>query len=63
MQKLGQLLVTGRKWCDFVSYHPERPLFVVRTEAAAMERELRLLHEQVGNFCADLAEKLGRLVA
>jgi putative phage-type endonuclease len=28
-QVQGQMLVTGRKWCDFLSYHPDlRPLLV-----------------------------------
>lgn len=26
----GQMLVTGRKWCDFISYHPDMPPFIVR---------------------------------
>jgi putative phage-type endonuclease len=26
----GQLYITGRKWCDFVAYHPRLPLIVVR---------------------------------
>jgi putative phage-type endonuclease len=26
----GQLLVTGRKWSDFVAYHPKLPLIVIR---------------------------------
>lgn len=29
-QVQGQLLVTGRKWCDFIAYHPKLPLVVVR---------------------------------
>jgi putative phage-type endonuclease len=29
-QVQGQLFVTGRKWCDFVAYHPKLPLVVVR---------------------------------
>ena len=31
-QVQGQLLVTGRKWCDFIAYHPKLPLVVVRVE-------------------------------
>lgn len=36
-QVYGHLLVTGREWCDFVSYDPrsERPLFVIRVERDA----------------------------
>lgn len=28
----GQLLVTDRKWCDFLAYHPSLPKFVLRVE-------------------------------
>jgi putative phage-type endonuclease len=26
----GQLYVTGRKWCDFIAFHPKLPLIVIR---------------------------------
>ena len=29
-QVQGQLLVTGRKWCDFMAYHPKLPVFITR---------------------------------
>lgn len=34
-QVYGQMLVTGRSWCDFVSYHPASnvPMFRLRVEA------------------------------
>ena len=28
----GQLWVSGRKWCDFMSYHPQLPPLLVRVE-------------------------------
>jgi putative phage-type endonuclease len=31
-QMQGQLFVTGRRWCDFVSYHPGLPMFISRVE-------------------------------
>jgi predicted phage-related endonuclease len=31
-QVQGQLLVTGRKWCDFVSWNPGLDTFVIRVE-------------------------------
>jgi len=31
-QVQGQLWVTGRQWCDFVSYHPELKIMIVRVE-------------------------------
>ena len=33
MQVQGQLWVTGRAWCDFLSWHPDLPPFLVRVEA------------------------------
>jgi len=32
-QVQGQLWVTGRKWCDFVSYHPDMKSLIVRVDA------------------------------
>lgn len=31
-QVQGQFLVTGRKWCDWMSYHPEMPPVIIRVE-------------------------------
>ncbi len=31
-QVQGQLWISGRQWCDFVSYWPKLPLFVIRVE-------------------------------
>jgi putative phage-type endonuclease len=31
LQTQGQLLVTGRAWCDFLSYYPGLPPFLVRS--------------------------------
>lgn len=33
LQVQGQMLVTGRKWCDFVSYSGGLPMAVIRVEA------------------------------
>jgi len=38
-QVQGQLLVTGREWCDFVSYHPGLPTFIVRVERRGVHWE------------------------
>jgi putative phage-type endonuclease len=55
-QVMGQLWVTGRKWCDFVSFDPRMPanaqLFikrVVRDEAAITD-----LEEAIRNFLMDV---------
>jgi putative phage-type endonuclease len=26
----GQLYITGRKWCDFIAFHPKLPMIVIR---------------------------------
>lgn len=31
-QTQGQLLITGRKWCDLIFYHPDLPLLTIRQE-------------------------------
>jgi putative phage-type endonuclease len=31
-QVQGQLMITGRDWCDFMSYHPDLPELIVRVE-------------------------------
>lgn len=28
----GQLYVTGRKWCDFIAYHPKLKMLIIRVE-------------------------------
>lgn len=58
-QVQGQLLVTGRKWCDFVSYFPALPLLIVRVERdekfiAALKKELKV-------FCAELNELTAKI--
>ena len=34
-QVQGQLWVTGRAWCDYMSYHPQFPPLLVRVEPDA----------------------------
>jgi hypothetical protein len=31
-QVQGQLYITGRKWCDWMSYHPEMPPVIIRVD-------------------------------
>ncbi len=61
-----QMAVTGRKWCDFVSYDPRLPLdlqlFVVRLERdeeyiKAMEEEVTKFLEEVETMYQQLKEK------
>jgi putative phage-type endonuclease len=60
-----QLLVTGRKWCDFVSYNPMFPehlqVFVKRVEADPMyqkelESEVKQFLSEVDNIINKLKE-------
>ena len=53
-QVQGGLLVTGAPWCDFVSYYPGLPLFVVRVEPD-QEFQLRL-KRWLFAFCDELNE-------
>ena len=58
-----QLLVTGRKWCDFVSYHPMFPkhlqIFVKRVEAdPAYQKELEVEVKQFLKEVDDVINKL-----
>lgn len=60
-QVQGQLLVSGRAWCDLVAYHPEMPLVVVRVKRdepfiEKMETALRTFVQQL----AMMREKLER---
>lgn len=51
-QVQGQLLVTGREWCDFVSYFPRlRPLQV---RVCRDEEFLTKLQAELINFCDEL---------
>jgi len=45
----GQMLVTGRQWCDFVSFHPALPMVILRIERS----------EEV---CKQISEKLREAV-
>ncbi len=38
----GQLIVTGRKWVDFLSYAPGLEPFIIRVEPDAFTRELKV---------------------
>lgn len=51
-QVQGQLWVSGRDWCDFVSYYPRRPLFVKRMERD--EKYIATLAQAVADFVGEL---------
>ncbi|MFC4727476.1 lambda exonuclease family protein [Coralloluteibacterium thermophilus] len=51
-QVQGQLMVSGRAWCDFVSYWPGLPLFVKRVERD--DAYIRVLRTELARFLAEL---------
>jgi hypothetical protein len=51
-QVQGQLWVSGREWCDFVSYWPKLPLFVKRVERD--EAYIEKLAQAVADFNGEL---------
>jgi hypothetical protein len=58
-QVMGELLVTGREWTDFVAYHPELAPFILRVERD--EQYILALSEALDEFCDKLAELRGKL--
>lgn len=68
-QVQGQLWITGRAWCDFVSYDPRMPaefqFYVQRVERdeifiAALDSEVRAFLEDADRLILTLREKQGR---
>jgi putative phage-type endonuclease len=56
-QVQGQLWITGRKWCDFMSYDPRftcRPAFIIRVERD--EKKIQEIAEGVGQFIDEMKE-------
>lgn len=49
----GQMLITGRKWCDFMSYHPKLPALIIRVERD--DEFCEKLSEQIKYFNEELA--------
>lgn len=60
-QIMGQLLVTGRKWVDWMSYHPEMPPVIIRVgrDEPYIEKLAALLAE----FTKKIEEKRSRIVS
>ena len=60
-QVQGQLWVTGRAWCDFMSYHPGFPPLVVRM--APDPRLQAAFDAHIPQFCDEMLEARERLLA
>lgn len=58
-QVQGQIFVTGRDWCDFVSYVPGLPLFVLRVHPDVAF--LKKLKPALIEFCDELDEICARI--
>lgn len=56
-QVQGELLVTGRKWSDFISYYPGGPRGSIKPLIVRVERDevfIKLLRNALEDFCAEL---------
>lgn len=51
----GQLYVTNRKWCDWMSYHPELPSLIIRVERD--ESYITKLSAELNKFLKNLERK------
>jgi len=54
-QVYGQMLCTGRKWVDFVAYHPKYDLFILRIERD--EELIKELNEQLQKVTNKILKK------
>jgi len=59
-QVQGQLLVTGRKWCDFMSYHPDMPPMIVRIERN--EQYISSLQQELIDVARKIADRKAALI-
>lgn len=58
-QVMGQLLITGRDWCDFVGYHPQLKPFILRVERD--DKYIAKLWLALEEFCENLDAMRARL--
>jgi hypothetical protein len=58
-QVQGELLVTGRKWCDFVSYYPGLKPFIFRVSP---DKEfISKLEAELKSFCSELRDIIRKI--
>jgi len=57
LQILGSLLVTGRKWWDFLSYHPDMESLIVRTSRKDVEDDLKTLKKALAVTTNKICDK------
>ena len=58
-QVQGQLLVTGREWCDFLSYHPDMKPLLIRVERD--EKFIQTLHEALLEIVSEIKKCVQQL--
>lgn len=58
-QVQGQLLVTGREWCDFLSYHPDMKPLLIRVERD--EKFIKTLHEALIELVGQIKDCVTKL--
>ena len=60
LQCQGQMWITGRAWCDLLSFFPELPPALMRVERD--EKSIEAIADEVGRFCVrlDAFEKIVR---
>lgn len=56
----GQLLISGRKWCDIISYHPKMPPSIIRVDRD--QAYLMDMVKHMNNFKKTLAAKRSILI-
>ncbi len=57
----GGLMVSGRDWCDFVSYSPGLPIFIKRVSRD--EEYIKTLREELMKFENELKEMVEKILA
>lgn len=62
LQVLGSLLVTGHKWWDFLSYHPDMKPLLVRTNRSDVEDDLAILEKSLTETDKKICEKKQLLI-
>ena len=58
-QVQGQLLVTGRVWCDFLSYHPDMRPLLIRVERD--EKFIQALHDALLEMVGEIKKCVQQL--
>ncbi len=58
-QVQGQLLVTGREWCDFMSYYPGIKPFIIRVKRD--KKFLKALRIELEVFCSELKDLIKKI--